>query len=208
MNLFPLARLQTLLDINEALNGTLRRMHHVRRYSSVPAIHPENVAEHSWQVAMLCYLIGRDLEVRGITVIWGDLLQKAILHDVSETMSGDIIRSYKHGSHEIRKATQDADYENMVKVTEKLGFEDVAGGMLDQWLTSKNSMLEGQIVALADLLCVVSYCAAEKRLGNDEVDFIMKGMYEESLYMWHDHWPLGQYVDAIFPNKRYEDAYR
>jgi 5'-deoxynucleotidase len=194
-----------VLNIKEAINGTLRRMHHVRRYSSVPAIHPENVAEHSWQVAMLSYLIANDLygRIGSPHIDLGKLLSRALVHDISESMSGDIIRSFKHGSAVMRDACNEQDWSNVLRLCSKLE----ANLHLD-FKHAKASDPEGEIVSLADLLCVVSYCAAEKRLGNDEVDFIAQRMYEEDLRQWHRHKFLGRYVDGLYPTGHWMDIYK
>lgn len=194
-----------MLNIRAAINGTLRRMHHVRRYSSVPAIHPENVAEHSWQVAMLSYLIANDLNVRvgAPNINLGRLLSRALVHDISESMSGDIIRSFKHGSPEMTLACNDQDWVNVLKLCSELNTN-----LHMDFQEAKDETLEGQIVALADLFCVVSYCAAEKRLGNAEVDFIAQRMYEEDLSQWHGHKFLGRYVDGLYPTGHWTDIYK
>jgi 5'-deoxynucleotidase len=198
------------LDLNAALTGTLRRMHSVQRYSSVPVIRSENVAEHSWQMVMICYLIGHDLINQGVKLDMGKLLSRAAVHDVSETLSGDIIRSYKHSSESMEEACHHADIINMRKFVAEID-PDVhsrPGKMLEMnWRRAKDDDLEGQIVKLADLLCVVSYCVAENALGNRAINFVLKGMYEDDLHPWHNHELLGVYVDKLFPTRNWFDPY-
>lgn len=191
------------LDIRAALNGKLRRMHYVQRYSSLPVVRPENVAEHSWQIAMLSYLIGRDLESRGITIVMGDLLAKAVTHDMSEAISGDIIRSYKYSSAAMTRACQDADLINMDALVKEIGVDI----LFDDWQNAKDGMLEGQIVKLADWLCVVSYCVAERRLGNLEIEGVLRHLYETAISTYHGHEYLHRYVDELFPNRQWDDPY-
>jgi 5'-deoxynucleotidase len=176
-----------MLNIKEALFGRLRGMHHVNRYSSVPLIHPENVAEHSWQVAMLSYLIGLDLRRRGITIAMEQLLRQAIVHDVEEGAgTGDIIRSFKYRSTEISNAIASGGRLLMGDLMNELGQESLE--VYSDWNQAKSGLLEGHIVALADMLCVVSKC-----------------VYEDNLAKFHHSEFLGQYVDQIFPNCRWSD---
>lgn len=183
-------------------------MHFVNRYSSVPVNNPENVAEHSWQVAMLSFLLGVDITdyppfedaERPDMYL---LLARALIHDLTETMSGDIIRSYKHGSIDIREAMEHQDRQNAHRLARELGLPAV-GHLCNH---AKADDLEGTIISLADMLCVVSYCVAEHRLGNREVDYILRAMYQENLHRYHWHPYVGHYVDAVFPNRNYEDAY-
>jgi 5'-deoxynucleotidase len=193
-----------MLKIKEALFGRLRGMHHVNRYSSVPLIHPENVAEHSWQVAMLSYLIGLDLRRRGYTIVMGMLLGRAITHDVEEGAgTGDIIRSFKYRSEEIKSAVEMGGRLLMGDLMNELGQESLE--FYEDWTNAKDGLLEGHIVALADMLCVVSKCVSEYRMGNRQVNYILRAMYEENLYTWHQHEILGRYVNEVFPNCRWSD---
>lgn len=195
-----------MLDIREALTGTLRRMHYVQRYSSIPTVKPENVAEHSWQVAMLGYLMAVDTNMRHkeVSVDTGQVVLKAIVHDVTEAMSGDIIRSFKHGSQAMKNACEEQDFNNIVLLEERLGIRD----LVTRFCNAKSEDLEGTIVALADMLTVVSYCVSEHRLGNRQADFVLQELYEKELVRWHNHPKLGWYVTTIFPTGNYTDAYK
>lgn len=197
----------TDFDIRAVLGGTLTRMHRVQRYSSVPVLRPENVAEHSWQVAMICYAIGTDVNARSVVSIdIGALLVKALTHDVSEALSGDIIRSFKHSSPALKKAIEDADAINMAKLRTEIG-QPVGQDLYVAWSEAKDDTLEGDIVGLADLLCVVSYCIEEYALGNRRILFIAERMYKENLFMWHTHNYLGRYVDALYPHGDWQDIF-
>lgn len=194
-----------MLDLRAALTGTLRRMHYVRRYSSIPTILPENVAEHSWQVAMLGYLIAEDINWRGDQLVnTGEVTNRAIMHDVSEAMSGDIIRSFKHGSEAIRVACKEMDKTNVEYLCIELGASET---FVMEFLGAKDQTLEGQIVSLSDMLCVVSYCISEHRLGNRQADFVLEELYHKELTAWALHPVLGYYITAIFPNENWRDAY-
>lgn len=198
--------------IKEALNGPLRRMHYVQRYSSIPAVNPENVAEHSWQIAMLCLLIGHDVRERmqkeGVDLDIGSLLAQAICHDVSEAMSGDIIRSFKHSSQDLIAAIERADRRNMETLCASLGGGWASNNLYQRWYRAKDyTTLEGKIVALADMLCVVSYCVNERLLGNRHCDGVLRDLYNEALVLWRDDPILGYYVVELFPNDNWSDAY-
>ena len=71
-----------MLDIDQLLTGSIHRMSHVNRYSSVPVNRKENVAEHSWFVAFYAYMIGKDLEAHQHEVDFGELLSRALVHDL------------------------------------------------------------------------------------------------------------------------------
>lgn len=204
-----------MLDINAALFGTIRRMHAVQRYSSLPVLRPENVAEHSWQVAMLSYMIGLDVRERehGWTVNMELLLSKAICHDLSEVLSGDIIRSFKHSSPEVSSAINRADEINMRKLLIELSGDPAWqnsrwSDVWIAWANAKGTSRESGIVALADMLCVVSYCQEEHALGNRKLDHILKAVYEGALApMRRDMLWTRPYIDGVFPNALWHDPY-
>lgn len=139
---------------------------------------------------------------------FGSLLGRAISHDVSEALSGDIIRSYKHSSPKLKDACDEADEINMERLVKELGRGAATDTLWGHWRTAKKSVnfkLEGEIVAFCDLLCVISYCVEEHALGNTRILFILKRMYEETLSEWHDHPWLGKYVNDLFPNRKWDD---
>lgn len=204
----------TGFDINEVLNGKLQRMHHVQRYSSIPVLFPENVAAHTGQICMLAYLIAEDMNAQSMSastestsvVDVGGVLSKAVTHDLmSEVMSGDIIRSYKHSGSAIKQACQEADEVNVKILSKEIGGAAGRCAYFD-WAAAKDGSLEGRIVALCDLLCVVAYCVQEHKAGNTLIDGVMRGMHEAIQPFLYT--PLGQYVNDVFPNNRWDDPYR
>lgn len=199
------------LDINYALFGKLRRMHHVRRYSSMPLVHAENVAEHSWQVTMLSYLIGKDVQARGYVVELEELLSKALVHDISEILSGDIIRPYKYSSRAMREACQQADVKSMAELIGGLYGQDAVNlaisDLFNDWAEAKGHTIEGEIVKLCDALVVVSKCVEEKMTGNGLIDGVLKELYEGLLREMRSHPVLDTYVKDVFPSDQWDDPY-
>lgn len=195
------------LDLAKAVHGRLRRMHHIARYSSIPVVKQELVSTHSWQMAMLGLLIAYDLNTgEPHTADAGEVVKKCVVHDLSEAMSGDIIRTYKHGTRLMEKACQAADLQNMHKLTREFG-EAVGDHIKEKWVHAKDSTLEGQIVVLCDAVCVVTYCAEEVRMGNDHMRHVPDDIFNEVLWPMRDHPLLGRYIHQLFPTGNYEDAY-
>lgn len=195
------------LNLAQAVHGRLRRMHHIARYSSIPVIKTELVSTHSWQMAMLGMLIGYDLnEEEPHTVDVGEVVERCVVHDISEAMSGDIIRTYKHGSPEMEEACREADHNNTYRLTREFG-KLVGDDIYIKWEVAKDDKLEGQIVTLCDAVCVVTYCAEEVRMGNDHMRHVPDDIFDEVLWPMRDHPQLGRYIHQLFPNGSYEDAY-
>ena len=191
-----------MLDLSN-LHGSIRRMHHVVRFSSLPTIRQENVAAHSWEVAFISYLIAHDLNARLFPVDVGRVLIKAVTHDVSECMSGDVIRSYKYGTDAMIRATREADSINVRALSEELGSERTWW----DWTESKDDSLAGRVVAFGDYVCVVTKCVEEHRMGNTMLDQIVEGVYRTLLQPLRDDDRFGVYVRQLFPLDDYTSAY-
>lgn len=158
-----LAKSNSLLDW---MTGTIRRLSHIKRFSSFPVNRQENVSEHSFWVSTYAYIIALDFIEKGIEVDCSKVCLKATLHDWEESMTGDIIRSFKYKSKKFRE--QSKEIENAL-VTESLLMglsHNVKKKIFKEWTTSKDLSIEGRIVAFCDLLSVVAYCDEELRLGN------------------------------------------
>lgn len=195
------------MNIREVLTGRMRRMHHIGRYSSIPVINRENVAAHSWEVAFYSMLIAADLHEREHEIDYGSLLLKAINHDVSEVLSGDIIRSYKHGSPQMLQACHEADQVNMNKLLKEIG--GTPGLVMGwSWSDAKNESLEGAVVRFSDMLCVVSYCVEEMRMGNTLIAYILEELYDEHLKQYHEDPIFAPYMQDLFPNRNWRDPFQ
>lgn len=193
------------MDLFSILTGPVRRMSHVHRYSSFPVHRKENVAEHSWWVAFIAMLIARDLKKSGLMIDIDVVLERAMVHDLDECISGDIIRSFKYRTPGMRREIGYAAEDNMREITAKMA--PVGVTVYEAWRRAKEDSLEGDIVGFADMVSVVVYCREERLLGNREVEPLLKEMYEKWFCKYHEHHWLGQYADQLFPTRRFHDAF-
>lgn len=156
--------------IREIMAGELSRLKHTYRYSSVPVLVRENVAEHSFWTAIIGIAIAVEMQMSRQEI--GKVALKALLHDVEESMTGDLIREMKYFNEETRDAIALVEREFARRIFAKLG---ALGPWFESWwLQSKDPSPTGRVVALADLLCVIMYVDHERSLGNqsDQLDQI------------------------------------
>jgi len=154
----------TKLNLRELCLGYATRLRYVKRFSTSHVQHVENVAEHSYYTALYCMLIGRQLE--GVQM--GLLLQKALIHDVDEAFSGDIIRMFHRDGGVLEKAAHERAGEMVARFCEAVATDSSdSAKLVHTWNTAKDpGTLEGRIVAYADFLSVLSYVAQEVDCGN------------------------------------------
>jgi len=88
--------------------GDVRRLSAVVRYSSIPISVPENVAEHSYWVSFYAMLIHSVMRPDDHKII-GALALRALIHDLAECVTGDVVRTFKYSSVELKKAIDEAE---------------------------------------------------------------------------------------------------
>lgn len=154
-----------MTPIQEVLYGKLRRASHVWRFSAQPMIQRENVAEHSFWTAIIAVTIAYEIESKvDQPNLAAEVALRSILHDIEETMTGDLVRSMKYFNVATRQAIAKVEDEFAAVLFNGLG--ETGGKMMHIWTTAKDVSLAGQVVALADLLCVLASCAQEFSFGN------------------------------------------
>lgn len=170
-----------MLNLNEMLTGSTRQMSSVIRYSSIPHGRGENVAEHSFYVIFYALLIAKDLEKEGYQIDYYRLLTSAIIHDLDEAVTGDIIRPVKYSSRELKVMLGKVAEAYCRHELRKLG-DGEAEKLYDLWETAKDpATIEGQILQLCDLLSVVAYCVERIMSGNAYMQTILRGAWDNFL---------------------------
>lgn len=155
------------LNIRKMLTGDSHRISHVHRFSSLPVNRRENVAEHSWYVAFYSYLIGQDLQAQGVEIDFGELLSRALLHDIDESLTGDFLRYVKHDNSTLKQALDDISLTMVGKMSKEVGVN-----LRPQWMDAKADDTEGNIIKVVDLARVLSYVWEEHQTGNRHIDHI------------------------------------
>ena len=153
-----------------------RSLAHVIRFSAWPQHFPESVAEHSfftaYFVSVLLYLLRKEhIEIDGEKA-----LQMALIHDMEEVFSGDILGPFKHYSAELNEAIRRVNEETIKQVFRDLP-EQLQSKYIALWQEEgQGNSIEAQVVKLADKLSLLSKCAEEIKAGNQYIEQI----YEEN----------------------------
>lgn len=120
----------------------------VRRYHTVPTVHPETVAAHSYLVAWCCAVL--------VDACSSYLLLAALQHDIAEYVTGDLPAPTKR---QLGISAQFACYEE--EVLRAHAHTDHHTQLTDE---------ERRILKLADRCSGMLYCVQERRIGNRNVD--------------------------------------
>ncbi len=155
--------------IREVLYGEFRRVSYVYRYSALPVLNRENVAEHSWWTAVIAMTIATEV---GHAELIGDVAARGILHDIEEIGTGDLVREAKYFDDKMRADFARVEMAFANRLFDKLGTK-VGDQLWNIWKQAKDpDDLAGQIVALADLFCVIAYVRWERSMGNTKLERI------------------------------------
>ncbi len=154
------------------LNGRWQWILNVKRYQNRHTIDPLSVADHSWLTAMLGLMIYDSIDFNMDTE-WthmerGEVVIKALLHDIEEGMTGDI---------PLEKETRDAmKYAKGLVTTSiiKMIFPSkLKDGYLYEHKNAKTDSVSGSIIRYADMLSALIEALREKQLGNTNFDDVV-----------------------------------
>lgn len=165
-----------MTDLEMVLN--LRRMRHLRRCNTLPTISDEDVAQHSYFVAMLAISIGDEYNTYATEHNVGYhplddenqmdelkmevVLRKALCHDIEETFVSDIPWNIKHMDDETHTMFEKAVRQHMDEVFKGTGTLQIQREMN----TTCKDGLEGELVNVADMMELAIYCWEEYSQGN------------------------------------------
>lgn len=174
-----------------------RSLTHVMRFSSIPQQFQESVAEHSFFVAHFVSILIFFLKEKKEQLDEARALKIALIHDMEEKFSGDILTPFKYYNKEVYNAIKRVNRETVPLVFEHLP-KPLAKQFIDFWKEDADRKTkEAQIVKVADKLSLLSKCHEEMTLGNS----FFKSIYERELKALRDlEWPWWQKIkDKILP---------
>ena len=145
----------------------LSRMRYIGRWSLMRNALPENIQEHSHEVAVIAHALGvirRD--VFGVACSPGEYAAVALYHDCSEILTGDLPTPIKYHSPEIIEAYRNVEALACDKLLATLPAELRAA--FAPYLTGEKAERCHDLVKAADKLSAYIKCIEERRAGNDD----------------------------------------
>ncbi|MBQ7691983.1 MAG: 5'-deoxynucleotidase [Oscillospiraceae bacterium] len=145
----------------------LSRMRYIGRWSLMRNALPENIQEHSHEVAVIAHALGvirRD--VFGVACSPEEYAAVALYHDCSEILTGDLPTPIKYHSPEIIEAYRNVEALACDKLLATLPAELRAA--FAPYLTGEKAERCHDLVKAADKLSAYIKCIEERRAGNDD----------------------------------------
>lgn len=159
------------------------RLRYIKRWSLMRNIVEENVAEHSFHVAMLTHMlctIANEIYGRGVDT--NKAVTMALFHDATEVLTGDIPTPVKHHNPQIlnsfRSIEQLAAERLVGMVPEEL--KAVYEPLVRQSPESDEEAVLKPYIKAADLLDAYLKCVSELSAGNREFA-VAKKQIEQSI---------------------------
>ena len=150
--------------------ATVSRMKYIDRWALMRNSRPEDLSEHSLEVAMIAHALcvignvrfGRNLDAEKAALI-------GIYHDASEIITGDMPTPVKYFNNDIRSAYKQVESMAEHKLLERLPedirpvYEKIFFGEEDE-----NDRYMRRLVKAADKLSALIKCIEEENAGNRE----------------------------------------
>lgn len=163
-------------DVQIFMNS--RRMRHIKRCNNFPCLMPEDVAQHSYFVALLskvfaeeyndyCSILEKDMYKADI----GGVLSKAICHDWDEAFTSDIPYVVKHMNPEVHQSLGKGLKERIDSVMK--GCSRSILNLYNYCMMCKDGTA-GAIVGICDMLELAIYCYEECTMNNIALEPILK----------------------------------
>lgn len=146
----------------------LSRMKYIARWGLMRNTWPENVGEHSMDVAVLAHALAVLRNARfGGHMDEKRVMELAAFHDVGEILTGDLPTPIKYYSPALRGAYRDAEQAAAEKLLLSLP-EDLRPAYWDLLLPRAEEKELWRVVKAADKLSALIKCIEEEKAGNAE----------------------------------------
>lgn len=146
----------------------LSRMKHINRWGLMRNTYPENISEHSLQVAMIAHALAVLRNRRfGGSVSPERVALLSLFHDTPEILTGDLPTPVKYRNTAIRSAYQQVELDSAQQLLQLLP-DDLQGDYRSLFLPEEEEKELWVLVKAADKLSALIKCIEEQKAGNQE----------------------------------------
>ena len=153
--------------MNNSFFALTSRMKYIARWGLMRNSRPENVAEHSLEVAIITHLLCELRNRRfGGNIDVSKAVLTAVYHDVPEIITGDLPTPVKYYDPEIKDAYKRVEHAAVDKLLSAVP-EDLREGYAPLFEEESDPWI-AEIVKAADKLSALIKCIEERRSGNTD----------------------------------------
>jgi 5'-deoxynucleotidase len=165
--------------LNSHFFAYIYRLRYIERWSLMRNVVKENVAEHSYNVAMLTHVLCTIAnEVYGKQLPTDQIVSTALFHDATEVITGDIPTPVKHHNADILNNFREIEYKAAERLVDMI--PDQLKSVYHPLITGKQQNNEArQYIKAADLLDAYLKCSTELSAGNREFTTAQKQISEK-----------------------------
>ena len=161
----------------------LSRMKYIQRWALMRNTYPENISEHSEEVAMLAHALavignkrlGKQLDAAKAALI-------GIFHDSQEIITGDMPTPIKYYNDDTRTAFKNVEEEASNLLLSMLP-EDIRAEYLPLFFEEEGDEYLWKLVKAADRLSALIKCMEEEKAGNREFAGARAGVHARLVEM-------------------------
>lgn len=153
-------------DLLSAASGDIRRLDHVVRFSSIPVSFQETTSMHSYWVGIYSAMIHREaVPDDGLfRNLLGPILLKALVHDLPECVTGDVVRVFKYSTPELKKEVDRAE-----EILARELPDAVTGLMKPSMVEDRHRRYVEAVVKCADFMSLSQFMIREAQRGNGQI---------------------------------------
>lgn len=175
----------------------MSRLKHIGRWGLMRSVLPENVAEHTFQVAIISHalcLMHNESASQPVSEL--DVVLCALYHETAEAITGDLPTPIKYYNEDIRTAYKGIEHEAEESMLEMLPEE--LRESIRPYVTGDVTPEVKRIVKAADRISAYIKCIEEKKSGNEEFDYAASRILSsiESMKMPEVDRFLNEFIEA------------
>ncbi len=166
------------ITITSSFYAYLSRLRWIKRWGLKRNANPENVMEHSWEVAVIAHTLAliKNRYYQG-TVDAQAVATAALYHDVTEVITGDLPTPIKYHSEAISRAYKQIEKQAELELLALLP-DELRGDFEALIHDEKMPEEQLQIIKAADKISAYLKCQAELKAGNREFEVAAQHLAE------------------------------
>lgn len=161
-------------------HADIKRLDYVTRYNSIPSIYHESVSQHSYWVTLYALMLHQHIFSGKDPEIELHICKMGMIHDIGECLTGDVVRTFKYSSPELKRVIDESEEMMMTKYM-PMSIKRIIGE--SQPVQKDDAKYVKDIIKAADFISLFHYMNREYNRGNREIMPFLNRMISDSIHM-------------------------